>query len=90
VLYGSSLWSSGHRGGYDADGFDDYSAGVLGIAASEEAEGEAVRRAAVSRHACTCFGINANWLLWFLSLVLYWSLWGLYQSSKCELEGRGL
>ena len=48
ILYGSSMWSSGHRGGFDADGFDDYSAGVLGISASEEAEGEAVRRAAVS------------------------------------------
>lgn len=48
VLYGSSLWSSGHRGGYDEGGFDDYAAGVLGMSASEEAQGESMRRAAVS------------------------------------------
>jgi hypothetical protein len=49
VLYGSSLWSSGHRGvGYDEGGFDDFAAGVLGLSASEEAEGECGRRAAVS------------------------------------------
>lgn len=47
VLYGSSLWSSGHRGGYDEGGCDNYAAGVLGVAASEEAEGESLRRAAV-------------------------------------------
>lgn len=53
VLYGSSLWSSGHRGGYeDAGGFDDFAAGLLGISASEEAEGEAVRRAAVRCLSC--------------------------------------
>lgn len=47
MLYGSSLWSSGHKGGFDEGGFDDYAAGVLGISASEEAEGESLRRAAV-------------------------------------------
>jgi hypothetical protein len=47
MLYGSSLWSSGHKGGFNEGGFDDYAAGVLGISASEEAEGESLRRAAV-------------------------------------------
>lgn len=52
VLYGGCLWSSGHRGGYDEGGFDDFAAGVLGLSASEEAEGECVRRAAVSVLLC--------------------------------------
>jgi hypothetical protein len=49
VLYGSSLWSSGHKDGFDEGGFDDYAAGMLGISASEEAEGESFRRAAVGQ-----------------------------------------
>jgi len=53
VLYGSSLWSSGHRGGYEDAGFEDYSAGVLGITASEEADGESGRRAAVGVRMAT-------------------------------------
>lgn len=47
VLYGTSLWSSGQQGGYDDGGCDEFAAGMLGLTASEEAEGEASRRAAV-------------------------------------------